>query len=51
MPSSLGFFAENATHKFLKINKMAENATAEESGKTFLNVFVARLERVSGIDL
>ena len=28
---------------------MAENATAEESGKTFGNVFVARLERVSGI--
>ena len=28
---------------------MAENATAEESGKTLGNVFVARLERVSGI--
>lgn len=28
---------------------MAENATAEESGKTLSNVFVARLERVSGI--
>lgn len=28
---------------------MAENATAEESGKTLSNVFVARLQRVSGI--
>ena len=28
---------------------MAENATAEESGKTLGNVFAARLERVSGI--